>query len=159
MTSTTKCTPLHPVEDLRPPSLNGPFFSTHYVLKLDPHLLTHMPLFPHDIYSFLKHVSLHTFIFPQTQVNEMRNVIPAIWMQSIGVQILSFVALIDSPTHGPCFSEPRPRPPTKPLTFLPSSLLLPYARTIGIVFKMSSRQPLLYIQKLITPPRTPLFSF
>lgn len=154
MTSTTKYTPLHHVEDPRPPSLNGPFSKpTTYLnwIRICSPTRCYFPM--------TSTVSLHTFILPQTQANEMRNVTPAIWIQSIGVKILSFVALVDSPTHGPRIPELRPRPPTKPLTFLPSSLLLPYARTIGIVFKMSPRQPLLYIQKLITPPRTPLFSF
>lgn len=50
---------------------------------------------------FFKSMCLYThFIFPQTQPNEMRNIILAIWMQSNGVKILFFIAFIGSPTHG-----------------------------------------------------------
>lgn len=64
---------MHPSSSCRRPKTSIPqwtFFSTHYVLELDPHLLTHTPPFPHVIYSFFTHFHLAP---NPSEWNEKRN--------------------------------------------------------------------------------------
>lgn len=140
MASTSKCNPLHYIKDPWPPPLNGPFSHPTTLLNLFRICFPTHQHFPLTSI-FFKSMLLYTlFIFPQTQANGMRNVIPAIWIQSTGVKILFFVALIDSPAHGHVsLTLDFVLPQSLSHSFLPSyCFLMPGLLELSLKFRLSS---------------------